>query len=408
MRLLFVYDNLSIGGIQTLIVRLGKHLASNGHAVTVLLNRHGDPQLSARLASSCQLVVEKTTLNIPLREATSVAPEPDVIMAFDSPSLIEAVSLRKNCFPGMPVVAGVFHPREYCPPPGVARARDRLASRLFCELPPGNIAFMSEDCRSEHADRLGREFAASAIIPLPVDIGQYAHVDRSRMDRSKLVSIGRLTGFKTYNRTMIPVIAELNRNGGNYHYHIYGDGPDRRMVEQLISNWGVQDFVHLWGELPYAEMAKVLEDAFVFVGMGTSLIEASAAGVPSIVAIECTEEAKSYGLFHEMNDLNIGENVPGRPMHDIREILLRLRAQPEDYAGHCELARGKAESFALEKIAGQYLEWFASARHPPEEGESGGAHLPPWFGLVDLSGTLMSEALTCLGRSNRSGLRYLK
>ena len=100
--------------------------------------------------------------------------------------------------------------------------------------------------------------------------------------------------------------------------------------------------------------------------------------------------------------------MPGRPMHDIREILLQLRAQPEDYAGHCELARGKAELFALEKIAGQYLEWFGSARHPQEERESGGAHLPAWFRLVDLSGTLVSEALICLGRSNRSGLRYLK
>src|SRR5579863_1637582 len=225
MRLLFVYDNLSIGGIQTLIVRLGEQLARNGHAVTVLLNRYGDAQLSARLALNCQLMVEKTTLNIPLREATSVAPEPDVIMAFDSPSLIEAVSLRKNCFPGVPVVTGVFHSCEYCGPPAIARARERLASRLLCALPPGHIAFMNEDCRREHADRLGREFGASAIIPLPVDAAAYAHVNRSRMDRSKLVSIGRLTGFKTYNRTMIPVIAELNRNGGGYHYHLYGDGP---------------------------------------------------------------------------------------------------------------------------------------------------------------------------------------
>jgi hypothetical protein len=155
-------------------------------------------------------------------------------------------------------------------------------------------------------------------------------------------------------------------------------------------------------------MGKVLEDAFAFIGMGTSLIEASAAGVPSIIAIECAEEAKSYGLFHEMSDLNTGENVPGRPMSDIREILLRLRALPENYARHCELARGKAELFALEKIAGEYLEWFGSARHPLEERESGAAHLPAWFGLVDLSGTLVSEALTCMGRSNRSGLRYLK
>ncbi len=400
MRILFLYDNLSLGGIQTLIVRLARELAGRGHDVTVLLNRQGSSELFSRLRESSKVVVEKTTLNIPLRFHTSITPQPDVIMAWDTCSLIEAVSLGRHCFPSVRVTAGVFHPREFCAPRERERLRDRLGARILRRMPPENILFMNEHCRAEHAERWGNRFGRSWIIPLPVDVARYAAVERHPAP-DKLVSIGRLTAFKTYNRTMIPLLAEMRRGGHCYEYHVYGDGPERPFIQRLVRRHEVGDLVRLHGEVPYRDLPAVLADAHAFIGMGTALVEASACGVPSIVAVESARAPRTYGFFHELDDLNTGEYVAGRTTHDIQDKLLALPGDGPEYLGLCARARRKAGRFAIGPIVTQYEAWLSQAALFR-------AGIPAWFGAADVLGTAWLESARALGFDTGASRRYLK
>lgn len=401
MRILFLYDNLQLGGIQTLMVRLAERLSSRGSGIFLLLNRAGGSELPSRVAASGKVVIEKTTLNVPLRFRSSLSCQPDVIMAFDTCSLIEAVSLSQHCFPGARVVVGVYHPREFCVPPKRQRLRDRLGSRILRDMPRENILFMNEHCRAEHAERLGDWFAKSWIVPLPVDLSRYSANQRRRVQPNKLVSIGRLTSFKTYNRTMIPLLAEMRRNGHRYQYDIYGDGPERGLIHDLIQRHDVGEFVRLHGEVPYRDLPAVLEDAHAFIGMGTALVEASACGVPSIVAVESARAPETYGFFHELEDLNTGENVTGRAAHRIRDKILELPSEGPEYNEHCERARRKARRFAIDPIAMQYEEWFSQAT-------SFRGAIPAWFGAADVLGTAWLESARALGFETKTSRRYVK
>src|SRR5205085_6587431 len=127
-------------------------------------------------------------------------------------------------------------------------------------------------------------------------------------------------------------------------------------VADLIVQKDLSRSVFMHGSVPYSKFGDVLSDALLFVGMGTAVLEASACGVPSLVAIESCDEPLTYGFLPDTRGHNAGEYSPDAEKYAAIEKIEALAALgPEAYQTHCTAAAKSAEKFSIETVADEFV-----------------------------------------------------
>ncbi len=368
MHFQFVYTEvIRIGGAKTLMARMAEWLMSHGHSVDILILRDESLASTAVLSlfpTSCNIYYIKNSyrqhLLYPHNLKTWLAKEtlrPDVCIPFSAEALHVALSAVRGYRRPPVVIPYVINPVEY-----VRRNPSPLApycKKVFNDCIPDNCKiFMSEDIRSLHQKDAGRIFHGSLVLPLPVTLRTRRSHDKHASRR--IVSIGRIdSNMKTYNEQLVPMIARLRAEGITLEWDIYGGGPEYAVenMKKLIALHQLQDFVRLNGEIAYDAFDHVLDDCFVFVGMGTSAIEASMVGAPSIVAIASSDEPMSYGLLADHPFGACGEVLDHRQGLGIEVLLRTMLALPEsEYVATCNQGRIYAEQYSSERIMPAFME----------------------------------------------------
>lgn len=172
-------------------------------------------------------------------------------------------------------------------------------------------------------------------------------------DRAKtIINVGYLGGNKNQDY-LIRIFSEL-RCSGDWRLLLVGDGPNRRGLEKLIDELGLQGKVVLLGER--GDVPDLLKDSQIFAFTSTSegfpnaLGEAMAAGC-SCISFDCmTGPAElinhgENGLLVKLGDSDGYRDMLGKLMQDDR---LRERIG--------EAAKKRIErEFGVERIAGQYM-----------------------------------------------------
>lgn len=131
-----------------------------------------------------------------------------------------------------------------------------------------------------------------------------------------IVSVGRLVYQKGYDR-LVSVISRLNQKGIDVQLFIIGEGSERKNLEKIIHNKGLQNVVHLVGYLnnPYALMSKM--DLFVCSSLteGYSLViaEAMTLGLP-VISTNCVGpseilDSSKYGLIVENSEQGLYDGL---------------------------------------------------------------------------------------------------
>jgi glycosyltransferase involved in cell wall biosynthesis len=231
-------------------------------------------------------------------------------------------------------------------------------------VPPQAIVFGNTAGRDVHAKGLGMDLSLSPVIRLLVDVDKYRYKSRSFLRRKKIVSIGRIVDFKTYNFTMLPVVRELVETGYEIEWHVYGDGPQFSEFVRDIEKLSLQKHVFAHGAIPYSKFESVLDDAFIFIGSGTSLIEAAACGVPSLTTIEYSEGPDSYGFICEVDGFNLIEPGLNKKVYALQErIKFLLACSNEEYFEIQERCRAKARVYSGECVVNDYVETFNTAKN---------------------------------------------
>lgn len=357
LRHVFVYSCLDVGGVETLIVRLSNWLVANGHDVLLVLIKPGKLDHLLHPAIETIFLGGNVRAFLPWLIATKIGREKltdvDVLCAFDPQSLWMAMLCVPLVNEKARLFVGVYHPRIYF----FSRQAD-LRAALHLKLlrggvMPESIAFMNEACRASHESSLGMDFSRSRIFPLPIaDSG----VRSCAPLRFKVVSVGRLTAFKTYNIYMIDVVHALVTSGmTDVSWHVYGDGPLLAEMLSRIEDRGLQDHIILHGVVPYEELFTAIADAYAFVGMGTALIEAGSYGVPSIPAIE-SEGAVACGYIYELDGFNVGEMDSRQSRVEVQVLLERLFAMSEtEYKAESDKTRNHCVRFLIESVGNEFV-----------------------------------------------------
>jgi glycosyltransferase involved in cell wall biosynthesis len=186
-----------------------------------------------------------------------------------------------------------------------------------------------------------------------------------------MLTAGSLTSEK--NQTvLVPVLAELRKQGLDAHLLIAGAGPLMQGIEQSSAKLHVESALHVLG--PVSDVPRVMAAADIFVlpskteGMPGVLIEAGMAGLPSV-------SFNVGGVAEVISDGQTGLLVAPDDLPGMVTAVSRLMRGPALRASMGAAAATKCRSqFDMREVAGQYEQLLialtAQGRSVPVPGES--------------------------------------
>jgi len=221
------------------------------------------------------------------------------------------------------------------------------------------------------------------VIPTGINLEPYQSVDgktfRARLGWNTdqvLISTGRLAEEKN-----LPVLLEaakkVHKKYPNLRVVLIGDGPQRRKLEELVSELGFADRVTFVGQVPFSDVTAYLKaaDLFGFSSVtetqGLVTMEAMAAGLP-VVAVD------GSGTRDIVDDGEQGYLVQNEP-DALAESMIRVLGSNELMHKFKENAIKKAKTFDLKSCTKQLMDVYeqaimdkADGQFVTIEGETGG------------------------------------
>lgn len=363
MRLLIVNLHLDIGGVETLLVRLIPLLNKAGIDVTlVVLQNRINQELRQELMPYCTIKYFGDAFPFNKNSIQKIfAGNFDIAFFTISQALVVGSwMLSKAGYSNTRTVLGAYQTEIFCAENEGWRYHRKLIHKLIKNtIPASSIIFGNTAGRDFHSQKLNVNLDESPIIRLFVDIEKYEYKDRSLLARKKIVSIGRITEYKTYNFTMLPVIRRLLDTGLALEWHVYGDGDQLDKFRKMISDLNLDGVVFAHGALNYSKFQSVLDDAFLFIGSGTSLIEAAACGVPALTTIEYCKEAQTYGYISEIQGFNMIEPGLDKPISSIEDRIKELISRStEKYSTLQVQDYAKATQYSGKSVVSEYIDVF--------------------------------------------------
>lgn len=362
MRLLIVNLHLDIGGVETLLVRLIPQLHARGFQITLLLLQN---RVNAEfLTALSPYVTIKHIADAPLRRAglrEFFGGEFDLAFYTISQALIVgSFLLNRAGYNKTRVALGAYQTEIFCPEFRFWQYHRKIVQKIVSkDVPAFSMIFCNSAGRDFHAQRLSIVLEKSTVIRLFVDVKRYTYVERQNMPRRTIVSVGRVTEYKTYNFTYLAEVERLIAAGFDIEWHIYGDGEQLEQLRNEVRKRALGDRVFVHGALEYSRFEEVLRDSFLFVGSGTSLIEAAACGVPALTTVEYAPTALSYGFISEIDGFNMiepGLALPTSPLGERTRELIGY--SPERYLALQRACYEKAVSFSSTSIVDEYASVF--------------------------------------------------
>lgn len=372
MRILFIHSCMRIGGAETLLLRLCKYISQDGHHVTVILThetsilskQRSNKALIEELATYASIIYcGKNEYMIKFILIKNIVDNFDYIFSLNSYGYIIAMIYNQKMNTKAVPITGCYNAREYVFDKFPQRYYHKIMNKIIRKIPSENIFFMNESCRLQTNDHCGR-FLNSPIVPLPVTITEKPLKNRHFTSTKKIVSIGRITYFKMYHFHMVDVIKILRNEGYDVEYHAYGYGEKHQDLQDYIIKNMMQDFVILHQPIEYASLSIALNDAYIFIGMGTSLIESASYGIPAIVAIESNDHPTTYGMFHSLKGWNIvGDRMPNQKEFYIVDIIREiLQLDLHSYNKLCDLSRYRSFDFSYEIVIPMFYQSISKAQ----------------------------------------------
>lgn len=358
---LFFRTYPKVDGTFTLLIRLSRYLDGKGYSVYFLLKRQ---QYAAGIIDQIQSTAKIIfTDELDSMKQSGTLPPVDIIHGIVSGDALYWLytELKQVYFPAAAAVIGSYHPRAYYTETWFGPTQDTILTRkLFRKIPPANLCFMNESVRAENARLFRCDFSKSPIIPLPIQVGPFNRA-LNQVVRNRVVSVGRLVEFKRYVMPVIDCIIDLRKKGMEYDFHVYGDGPLLGEVQAYVEEKRAGDFVKLFGPLDYSRFAEVVEPAGVFVGMGTAMLESSALGVPSLIAIESNDQF-TYGWSFDQQGYEVGEVLEGKEMMPYDSFLQEAwNANGDEYKRMSIASWNRAKMFSIEAVGRSYEEFINQA-----------------------------------------------
>lgn len=217
---------------------------------------------------------------------------------------------------------------------------------------------MNEACLEAHRRNYGYRLENATVIPLPMSVTSEQKPLKTG-SRLRVVTVARLVPMKGYVEGLILAVSQAVREDGlDIELQVVGAGPLMARLKWVALREGIAKRVTFIGSVAYADLPRLYRDADIFVGMGTTVLEAASHGVPALIAEAYTTEFRSPGRFSEQAGFELGEPDQGAPSPS-GEGLLRsmlkdggLRAA-EGEAGRRKMLNQFSEDVVMTRLLGE-------------------------------------------------------
>lgn len=226
-----------------------------------------------------------------------------------------------------------------------------------------SILCMTQEQISEFRTHYGRH-RNPVFWPIPVgDLSK--HGPPRNPEWGRIVSIGRLAPMKEYNIYMIDVVARLRQKGYPVTWTVFGEGEFAEFMKARIKALGLAEAIELKGWLEYSQFSAAMQQAFVFVGMGTSIIEAALCGVPGVVALAHDKSGVTYGPLYRFSFGNCGELMDEPPGTTVESEIERvLNFNEHEYKREVQKTFEYVKAYSLDSSMDRFLKLVANASAP--------------------------------------------
>lgn len=317
--MLFIYGALPVGGIETFFMRMAKERHRLGLHTSILLlslPHESNPELLNEMKKYANVLfpddiflnLGKFTRRLPLlvpvkkRALERILENVDQIHASDGMHALVGYRLSNMLNKNIIVTVGFYHYIKFLWGGDNVAWHEKVNRKfIFDFLPEKSLLFFSEGNRRLYIKHKRKKLTDANTFRLGVIDKKDIKVSGEVKLPIKIVAIGRLVDFKTYNFYMIKVLKNLKTKGFNVQFDIYGDGPLKAQIADEINKAGLSESIHLKGTLDYLKFDETVSNYNLFIGSGTAIIQAAALGLPSIVGVENVIEAETYGYFSDVN-----------------------------------------------------------------------------------------------------------
>lgn len=284
-RVLFVINDLRVGGAERVFATDAKEFAAKGFEVTlVLLYGSSTDQFALDILGTVHIFELKAKSPFDMHAMSQMR----AIVANMRPVTVISTLNDANLFTRTSLL-GVRNVRY------VRREANGLSMKPWWH----RLLDILLDWRTDAVIALSEHMAASIrrsnpwvrrrTHVLPNSVGLPAQVADVSALPVRLLSVGSLSAKKDH-ATLIRACGVLVRQGLPFALEIIGDGSERANLEELIKKEHLEDTVALRGRYSHEEVLQALRRASIFVlvsqveGSPNALLEAMAAGLPSVVS----------------------------------------------------------------------------------------------------------------------------
>jgi 1,2-diacylglycerol 3-alpha-glucosyltransferase len=364
--LLIIANTLSFNGGSTFIVRVAKELKKRGKKIGVLLLINKiDPNLEKELKDLAEIYYLwnffkfKSTNSFNKTQLNIFAP-------INFKKLIKVINKYENSLHIMGVfgllftnrlvkytnkiklTVGIYQQYEFMYKE--SSYLTKYTQRLFKNIDCSSVIFFNEANKASYSGFFKVNYERSPIMPIGISIS-YSNKIYGKFSSRKIVSVGNLYNFKTYNLHIVNLMPELLKIDKNFTYEIYGEGELKNEINKLINDLSLQDNVFLKGRIEYSKFSKVLEDTFLFVGSGTAILEAAVLGVPSIVGIESSKVPETFGFLSDIKGFSYNEYNIFSKIFLIKDRIIEI-LQEQNWEKASIDCKNKAKEFSIENTVG--------------------------------------------------------
>lgn len=205
---------------------------------------------------------------------------------------------------------------------------------------------MDEQCKHLLESLLSIEIDEERILRLPYDLSvEKKEKLNSRKDQT-ISTICRMEfPFKGYVVGLIKYFEKIGKQYPDLHLVIIGKGEGEKEIKTLVSRIpeNIRERIHIIGNIPYEKLCDILRKTTLYVGMGTTILDAVKYNCLAVVAAAYSMELEVEGLFLEY-PTNLGFNSGTYKTTNFDEIVKRvLELTPQEYWNLVEQQRTNAK-----------------------------------------------------------------
>jgi colanic acid/amylovoran biosynthesis glycosyltransferase len=218
---------------------------------------------------------------------------------------------------------------------------------------------------------LGCDGNKISVIPVALHIRDFPFRARSIAgdETVQILTVGRLVEKKGHQYS-IRAIAEIVQQSFKVHYTIAGDGPRRKLLEDLVDGLDLSEHVTFAGEVTQEEVIELYGKSHLFVlssvtasngdreGQALVLQEAQACGLPAI-------STWHNGIPDGILDGQSGFLVPEKDIDALATAIKKLLENPSSWAQMGQMGRAFVEKgYDTKVITTRLIHWYEGIKKP--------------------------------------------